>query len=169
MRGCAILLRTSPSKCQLLCLRAVPPLTPRSTSLQGSLPKHPFSRTLHNPDLAHQGIQQQYVFPAPVQTILTLRRTASDLYVTCQLWADGKQYSLLFRTPHKDFPRGYTYVQVAPSDINLTVLKVEFRCDFSHNISLLTIVFPDSIHNMGCTGIWKGYTCGRYHHEFVQL
>lgn len=111
LRGCAILPRTSPSKCQLLCLpRAVPPLTPCSTSLQGSLPKHPFSRTLHNPDLAHQGIQQQYVFPAPFQTTLTLRRTPSDLYVTCQLWADGKRYSLLFRTPHKDFPRGYTYV-----------------------------------------------------------
>lgn len=107
--------------------------------------------------------------PNPVQTTLTLRRTPSDLYVTCQLWADGKEYSLLFRTPHKDFPRGYTYVQVVSSDINLTVLKVEFRCDFSHNISLLTVVFPDSIHNMGCTGVWKGYTCGRYHHEFVQL
>lgn len=92
--------------------RAVPSLTSRSTSLQGSLPKHPFSRALHSPALAHQGLQQQYVSPAPVQPTLTLHRTPSDLYVTCQLWADGKQYSLPFRTAHKDFPRGYTYVQM---------------------------------------------------------
>ncbi|KIR59973.1 phosphatidylinositol 3-kinase [Cryptococcus bacillisporus CA1873] len=117
LRGCAILPRTSPSKCQLLCLpRAVPPLTPRSTSLQGSLPKHPFSRTLHNPDLAHQGIQQQ---------------TPSDLYVTCQLWADGKEYSLLFRTPHKDFPRGYTWNSVVIFPITYPSLLLSSQIAFT--------------------------------------
>ncbi|KAE8541128.1 hypothetical protein D1P53_002482 [Cryptococcus gattii VGV] len=75
--------------------RAVPPLTPRSTSLQGSLPKHPFSRTFHNPDLAHQGIQQQ---------------TPSDLYVTCQLWADGG----IFRY-QSDSPQAFTIWDVQGS------------------------------------------------------
>jgi phosphatidylinositol 3-kinase len=34
-------------------------------------------------------------------------RGRSDLYITCQLWADGKDYTLPTRTPWKGFTSQY--------------------------------------------------------------
>ncbi|WVQ78275.1 hypothetical protein IAT38_000360 [Cryptococcus sp. DSM 104549] len=69
-------------------------LTLKITSLEGEIPKRSYTESLKSPDLLHAGLQ---------------RDVPSDLYVTCQLWADGKEYTLPFRTAWKDFPRGYTW------------------------------------------------------------
>ncbi|WWD15916.1 hypothetical protein CI109_100340 [Kwoniella shandongensis] len=68
-------------------------VTLKITSLEGNIPKKSYTDTLKQPELRHAGLQEG----------------VSDLYVTCQLWADGKEYTLPYRTAWKDFPRGYTW------------------------------------------------------------
>ncbi|WVN86799.1 uncharacterized protein L203_101971 [Cryptococcus depauperatus CBS 7841] len=71
-----------------------PLVTVKITSLEGNIPRKRYTETLNYKDLLHEGLQHQ---------------SPSDLYVTCQLWADGKESTLPFRTAWKDFPRGYIW------------------------------------------------------------
>ncbi|WRT67140.1 uncharacterized protein IL334_004106 [Kwoniella shivajii] len=64
------------------------------TSLEGSVPRRSNTDSLKDPDLLHAGLQND---------------GPSDLYIACQLWANGIEYTLPFRTAWKDFPRGYSW------------------------------------------------------------
>ena len=43
--------------------------------------------------------------------------------MSCQLWTDGEEGTLPFRTAHKDFSKTYTYVPPAPSSSSRTLTR----------------------------------------------
>ena len=65
----------------------------RINTLEGEIPRRSYTDILNEPDLRHVGHQE---------------KDLSDLYITCQLWTDGKDDTLPYRTAWKDFPRSFT-------------------------------------------------------------
>ncbi|WVR05232.1 hypothetical protein IAU60_002244 [Kwoniella sp. DSM 27419] len=64
------------------------------TALEGDVGRVSHTEALKDPSLRFQGVQTEEL---------------SDLYVTCQLWADGIEHTLPFRTAWKEFTRGYVW------------------------------------------------------------
>ncbi|WVQ98732.1 hypothetical protein IAU59_005863 [Kwoniella sp. CBS 9459] len=91
-------------------------VTLKITSLEGKIPKRSHTETLQNGDLRFEGLQND---------------GPSDLYVACQLWADGKEYTLPFRTAWKDFPRGYSWNQTIVLPITYPSLLLSSQVTFT--------------------------------------
>ncbi|OCF41221.1 phosphatidylinositol 3-kinase [Kwoniella heveanensis CBS 569] len=91
-------------------------VTLKITSLEGKIPKRSHTETLRDPNLRFGGLQNDEL---------------SDLYVTCQLWADGKEYTLPFRTAWKDFPRGYSWNQMIVLPITYPSLLLSSQITFT--------------------------------------
>lgn len=69
-------------------------LTFKISSLEGPIAKDKYSTTLGD-----TGLRRDDLLKSPL----------ADLYVTAQLWTDGKAYTLPQRTPAKDFTKSYTW------------------------------------------------------------
>ena len=74
-----------------------------SVSLEGRIPKHSYTELLEREDLRHSSLDKRYVH----SYICSDGSDLADLYVTCQLWTDGKAETLPLRTAWKDFARSY--------------------------------------------------------------
>ncbi|WWC69461.1 uncharacterized protein I206_103401 [Kwoniella pini CBS 10737] len=91
-------------------------VTLKITSLEGNIPRRSYTDSLKDSDLLHAGLQHD---------------GPSDLYITCQLWANGIQYTLPFRTSWKDFPRGYTWNQTIILPITYPSLLINSQLAFT--------------------------------------
>ncbi|WVF72152.1 hypothetical protein IAT40_006964 [Kwoniella sp. CBS 6097] len=91
-------------------------VTLKITSLEGRIPKRSHTETLQDTDLRFEGLQNDGL---------------SDLHVTCQLWADGKEYTLPFRTAWKDFSRGYSWNQTIILPITYPSLLLSSQITFT--------------------------------------
>lgn len=56
----------------------------------------------------------------------------TDLYVTCQLWTDGKANSLPFRTTWKDFARSYRCVAFSSGAKLIILAGIRVLFSLSH-------------------------------------
>jgi len=55
----------------------------------------------------------------------------SDLYISCQLWTDGKEYTMPFRTPWKEFNKSYTWNHVITLPISYNSLLLSSQLTFT--------------------------------------
>jgi len=55
----------------------------------------------------------------------------SDLYITCQLWTDGKEYTMPFRTPWRDFSKSHTWNHIITLPISYNALLLSSQLVFT--------------------------------------
>ncbi|EJU04865.1 atypical/PIKK/PI3K protein kinase [Dacryopinax primogenitus] len=70
------------------------PVTFRISQLEGTRKPRPFSELLEHPEYRFSGVQSSEL---------------SDLYVTCQLFADNKPLTIPYRTSYKSFKKDYIW------------------------------------------------------------
>lgn len=108
----------------------IPVLTDQRSSLEGNILKHDYTQLLSNPDIRHE---------------------RADLYVTCQLWSDGKECTLPVRTSWKDCSRSYRCVRVSI-----------ITDDSWNHVVVLPVTYPSLLYSSRITfTIWDVQGAGK--------
>jgi len=81
--------------------------------------------------IAHYHMQVHRMGKSMLLTYIADISGLSDLYISCQLWTDGKEYTMPFRTPWKEFNKSYTWNHVITLPIPYNALLLSSQLSFT--------------------------------------
>lgn len=124
------------------------PISFRLARLEGKIQPKSFKQLQQQPELKHLGTQQSCVDqlqPLPSTTLSDLDPSSfqisglSDLFVTVQLWSEGRLLSTTQRTRHKAFTKSYTSVLTQRVSLKARMLTFPDRIALCRWNEFLTI------------------------------